>query len=61
MSSTIIDYIFTLSEEEMLEAIAALSPEQRRDLAHQLCHTVNELAAELITHKKEIWDTGDLP
>lgn len=57
----LIEYLGGLSDEERASALAAMTLEQKRDLAISICHSVQQMAGKLVQNKEHIWLTGELP
>lgn len=59
--STTLDYLMTLSPEQMKEAVLSLPKEEQTKLAFAICGRVNDITKHIVTHADEIWETKKIP
>lgn len=53
---TTFEYLMTLTPEQAVEAVKAMSPEAKRLLAAELCGNIDRLAKDIVQNADEIWE-----
>lgn len=60
MTATI-DYLMSLTPEQMKEAVKALPKEEQMRLVAQICGRVQQITNHIVEHADEIWETKEIP
>ena len=55
-NSSTLEYIMSLTPEQMTEAFKVLPPDQKIRLISELCRKVNETVTLVLDNKEQIWE-----
>ena len=56
-----LNYLMTLSPEQLKEAVSSMSKEQKNLLISSMCGAVGKMSRAIVEGKEVIWETGELP
>lgn len=53
---TTVEYLLSLTPEQMKEAVLAMSPEARRAIVGEICGSIGAASRSIVQNADEIWE-----